>query len=73
MSEIKVVGLDLAKSVFHCMCFDRHEKVVKRKVLKRAQVLEWFAQLPACLVAMEACAGANDWARRFQALGHTCA
>ena len=71
MSELKVIGLDLAKSVFHTVGLDRHEKVVKRKMLKRARVLEWFAQVPPCVVAMEACAGAHHWARRLQALGHT--
>jgi transposase len=43
--------------------------VVKKK-LRRKQVLAWFANLPACLVAMEACGGSHYWAREIAKLGH---
>jgi transposase len=33
-------------------------------------VLEFFANLPACLVGVEACASAHHWGREFQTLGH---
>ena len=42
-----------------------------RKALRLAQLLKWFAKLPACLIGMEACGGANHWARELTALGHT--
>jgi transposase len=45
--------------------------VVVRKALRLAQLLKWFAKLPACLIGMEACGGANHWARELTALGHT--
>ncbi|PBZ24079.1 hypothetical protein CJT50_31800, partial [Pseudomonas aeruginosa] len=38
---------------------DRHEHVVCRRQLKRAQVRDFFRQLPPCLVAMEACGSAH--------------
>jgi transposase len=69
--EITAVGLDIAKSVFQVHAADGHGKVVARKKLKRAQVLEYFATLPPCLVGMEACGGAHYWARKLQELGHT--
>jgi len=43
---------------------------VKRKMLKRKQVMAYFANLPPCLIGMEACASAHFWARRFEPLGH---
>lgn len=70
MNKITTVGLDLAKHVFHVVGLDRHEKEVTKKMLRRAQVLEYFAKLPPCLIGMEACAGAHDWARRLKGLGH---
>ncbi|MCP4406173.1 MAG: transposase [Gammaproteobacteria bacterium] len=39
-------------------------------MLKRIQVPAFFANLPPCLIGMEACAGAHDWARKFQGFGH---
>jgi transposase len=41
------------------------------KKLSRQQILPFFANLPPCLVGMEACGGAHYWARKLQALGHT--
>ena len=34
-------------------------------------MLHFFATLPACVVAMEACASAHHWARALARLGHT--
>ncbi|SMO93262.1 hypothetical protein SAMN06265173_1269 [Thalassovita litoralis] len=55
MSEITTVGLDLAKNVFQVHGADGAGRAVLRKKLRRAQVLEFFRQLPSCVVAMEAC------------------
>ena len=70
MIEITTVGLDLAKHTFHLAGCNRQGKEVKRRMLKRGQVMEYFANLPPCLVGMEACASAHYWARRLQAQGH---
>lgn len=70
VNEGTTVGLDLAKNVFHVVMLDAREQEVKRRKLRRGQVLEWFAQLPACRVGMEGCAGAQYWAREIEALGH---
>ena len=69
--KITTMGIDLAKSVFQVHGVDQHGKVIVRKRLSRAQVSKYFAQFPACLVGMEACAGAHYWARKLQAQGHT--
>lgn len=64
------IGLDIAKSVFHVHGVDPHGKPVVRKTLSRSQVCEFFAQLPPCLVGLEACAGSHYWARELGKLGH---
>lgn len=69
--SIVAVGIDLAKNVFALHGVDETGKVVlRRPSIKRDQLLEFFASLPPCLVGMEACSGAHDWARKLKALGH---
>ena len=65
------IGLDLAKSVFQVHGVDGHGKVVVAKRLRRDAVLAFFANLPPCVVGMEACAGSHFWAREIARLGHT--
>jgi transposase len=50
MQEITTVGFDLAKNLFHLIGCNEHGKEVKRKMLKWAQVLAYFANLPPCLI-----------------------
>jgi transposase len=68
--KISTVGFDLAKNVFHAVCFDEHSKEVKKRMLQRKQVRQFFAQLSPCKVGMEACAGSHYWGRELMALGH---
>ena len=70
MSEIITVGLDLAKNVFQVHGADATGRAVLRKKLRRDQVLAFFGQLPACVVAMEACGGAHFWGREIGKIGH---
>lgn len=69
--KITTIGVDLAKSVFQVHGVDERGKAVLRKQLRREQVAEFFAQLPPCLVGMEACSSAHHWARVLQRHGHT--
>lgn len=69
--NIKRIGLDLAKQVFQVHGVDYQDKAVLRKKLKREPVLAYFANLPPCIVGMEACGGSHHWARELQKLGHT--
>src|SRR4051812_46099142 len=68
--QISTIGLDIAKNVFQVHGIDAAEKVVVRKQLRRGQVLKFFASLRPCLVGMEACAAAHQWARELTKLGH---
>ena len=70
MDEVTTIGIDLAKNVFQFHGVDADGKVVLRRQLRRSQVLEFCANLPTCLIGMEACAGAHFWARELIALGH---
>lgn len=69
--QITTIGIDLAKTVFQIHGADARGKAVLRKKLRREQVAEFFANLPACLIGMEACGSAHHWARKLQGLGHT--
>jgi transposase len=71
MGEVSTIGLDIAKSVFQVHCVDVDGAVVIRKRVSRAKVLEFFTELPRCLIGIEACPSAHHWSRRLQALGHT--
>lgn len=70
MTQITVIGLDLAKRVFQVHGADDDGQPVLRRKLRRGQVLTFFSGLPPCLIGMEACASAHHWARELQRLGH---
>jgi len=68
--KVTTIGFDLAKNVFQVHGVDERGHVVVRKQLRRDQVAIFFANLPACLVGMEACGSAHHWARKLQGFGH---
>ncbi len=68
--KITTVGIDLAKNVFQIHAVDERGKTVLKKQLKRDQVAAFFANLPPCLVGMEACGSAHHWARKLEDFGH---
>ena len=67
----QVVGLDIAKSVFQLHSVDMATGEIVNMQLKRAKVLEYFANRPSCLIGIEACGGAHHWARELTGLGHS--
>lgn len=69
--KITTVGMDLAKNVMQVHGIDERGKAVLRKRLRREQVSRFFANLPPCLIGMEACASAHHWGRTLQRFGHT--
>ena len=64
------VGLGLAKNVFHIHVTDASSTTIDSKRLARRELLPFFRTLPNCLVGVEACATAHNWARRLQCFGH---
>lgn len=70
--SIVTIGIDLAKNVFAVHGVDEAGKAVLLKPrVMRDQLIAVIAQLPPCLIGMEACSGAHHWARVFQQYGHT--
>lgn len=65
-----VIAIDIAKNVFQLHWVEPDTAGVQRLKLKRAQLLEWFANRQAATVMMEACGGAHEWGRRLQEQGH---
>jgi transposase len=66
----RVLGIDIAKRVFHAVGMDNTGKIVLRKRLARNALMPFIATLPPVLIGMEACGGAHDWARRFREHPH---
>ena len=65
-----ILGIDLAKLVFHVVGMDHAGHVVRRKRLARSELPRFMAHVPPLRIGMEACGSAHDWARRFRAHGH---
>jgi transposase len=68
--EIRVIGLDLAKSVFQVHGVGEDGRTVLAKKLHRKQMLPFFSKLVSCLIGVEACATAHHWARTLSAMAH---
>ncbi|XVN40946.1 MAG: IS110 family transposase [Rickettsia endosymbiont of Argas persicus] len=68
--EVTTIGIDIAKRIFQIHGVDKNGKTILKKKLMREQVLTFMANLPTCLVGMEACGGASYWARELTKLGH---
>lgn len=73
MGTVCRIGLDIAKEYFQVHGVDRNGKDLFNRKLRRNQVLSFFANLPPCVVGLEACGGAHYWAREIAKLdvGHT--
>ena len=69
---IMYLGIDLAKNVFALHGVDEFGKAaLVRPNVKRDQLVEIIANLPPCVIGMEACSGGHHWARLFARHGHT--
>ena len=67
---IAVIGIDIGKNSFHLVGHDKRGAIVLRQKWSRGQVEARLANLPPCLIGMEACVGAHHLSRKLQALGH---
>src|SRR5882724_4806797 len=71
MPQVSVLGIDIAKQIFHVVGLDDAGNVVLRKRLPRGALMSFIAQMPPVVIGMETCGGAHYWARRFREHGHT--
>ena len=69
-AAIAVVGIDIGKNSFHIVGHDERGAIVLRQKWSRGQVEARFANMPPCLVGMEACVGAHHLSRKLNSLGH---
>ena len=69
--HITTLGIDVAKHVFQLHGVDARGRAVLSRRVKRQQLLDTVANLPACVIGMEACGSAQHWGRAFEQLGHT--
>jgi transposase len=68
--NVKLLSIDIAKNVFQLHGVDSHGKAVLQRKIRRKELLNFIANFPVCKIVMEACGGANYWARQFKLLGH---
>ena len=69
-TQIAVIGIDIGKNSFHVVGLDRRGAIVLRQKWSRGQVGERLANMPPCLIGMEACVGAHHLSRKLNVLGH---
>jgi transposase len=71
MSNVTTIGIDLAKNSFSVHGVDAAGAVVLRKTVSRARLIGLLIEQPPCVIGLEACSGAHEWARLLQHFGHT--
>ena len=69
-AAIAVIGIDIGKNSFHIVDHDHRCAIVQRQRWSRGHVETRLANLPPCLIGMEACVGAHHLSRKLQRLGH---
>jgi len=69
-AAIVVIGIDIGKNSLHIVGHDKRGAIVLRQKWSRSQFEARFANMPPCLIGMEACVGAHHLSRKLKALGH---
>src|SRR5499425_609739 len=69
-AAVSTIGIDLGKNSFHLIGLDERGAIVLQLKCSRAQLERRLANIPCCLIGMEACSGAHYIARQLTALGH---
>ncbi len=70
LEAVATIGIDIGKNTFHLIGLDKVGAIVLRQKLSRSQVDTRLANMPPCLIGMEACVGAHHLSRQLKALGH---
>jgi transposase len=69
-TTVAVMGIDIGKNSFHVIGLDARGAIVLRQKWSRGQVETRLANMPLCLIGMEACVGAHHLSRKLKTLGH---
>src|SRR5262245_6330119 len=67
---LSTIGIDLGKNTFHLVGLDRRGAIILQLKLSRGQLERRLANVPRCLIGMEACSGSHHIGRQLTALGH---
>ena len=70
LEAVATIGIDIGKNTFHLIGLNKMGAIVLRQKLSRGQVDTRLANMPPCLIGMEACVGAHHLSRQLKALGH---
>src|SRR5262245_48008683 len=70
LEVVATLGIDIGKNTFHLIGLDKKGAIVLRQKLSRGRVEADLANMPPCLIGMEACVGAHHLSRQLKALGH---
>jgi hypothetical protein len=70
LQHVSTLGIDIGKNSFHLIGLDERGAIILRQKLSRGQVEARLANMPRCLIGMEACVGAHHLSRQLLALGH---
>jgi len=69
-ATVATMGIDIGKNSFHVIGLDERGAIVLRQKWSRGQVEARLANMPPCLIGMEACVGAHHLSRKLQSYGH---
>ena len=69
MRDITLIGIDIAKQVFHLHAVNKRGECVFQKKVSRNKVLGTLSVVPRCIIAMEACGSSNYWGRKLTEMG----
>src|SRR6201987_2654860 len=70
LEAVATIGIDIGKNTFHLIGLDKMGAIVLRQKLSRSQIDARLANMPPCLIGMEACVGAHHLSRQLKAFGH---
>src|SRR4030081_2135562 len=67
---VATMGIDIGKNSLHVVGLDQRGAIVLRQKWSRRQIEARLANMPSCLIGMEACVGAHHLSRKLQSHGH---
>jgi transposase len=69
-TAVVTIGIDPGKNTLHLVGLDARGGVVLREKVARARIVSWLANVPPCLIGIEAGMGTHYVTRELLALGH---
>jgi transposase len=70
LEPIATIGSTSGKNTFHLVGLDKRGAIVLQQKVSRGQLERRLANIPRCLIGMEACLGSHHIGRQLAALGH---